>query len=61
MDKIDLVLQEYNLYEKSSSSDEYDEMFKRIMKEWGIESPEELSKKDREKFFKQIEKEWRKK
>lgn len=40
--------------------DAYEEFFKKKMKEWGINSPDELSEKDKKKFFKEVEDEWTK-
>jgi len=42
------------------SNDKYEELFKKKLKEWGIKSPQELSKKEKDKFFNEIESEWKK-
>lgn len=50
--KIDRVLNEKNGDKK------YREFFNKKLKEWKIKSPAELSKKERKKFFNEIELEW---
>lgn len=52
--KIDRILSE-----KKKDKD-YEKFFEKKMKEWGISSPAELSRKERKKFFNQIELEWTK-
>lgn len=49
--KIDRILSEKNR--------DYEKFFEKKMKEWGIKSPADLSKKDRKKFFDQIDREWK--
>ncbi|MFW5895489.1 MAG: hypothetical protein ACOCT9_01975 [archaeon] len=39
------------------ANDRYEEFFKEKLKEWGVKSPSELPKKDREKFFAEVSKE----
>jgi hypothetical protein len=45
--KIDILLNEESAYEK---------YFESKLKEWGIKSPAELSKKEKIKFFNEIDK-----
>lgn len=51
LEKIDKYLKEESAYQK---------FFKSKLKEWGVSSPDELSKEDKKKFFNQIDKEWKK-
>jgi len=48
--RIDRVLHE---------SSDYDNFFKKKLKEWNVTSPSELSKEDKKKFFNEVEKEWK--
>jgi len=48
--KLDLILNEKSAYDK---------FFEKKLKEWKIKSPAELSKKDKIKFFNEIDKEWK--
>lgn len=41
--------------------DDYEELFKKKLKEWGIKSPKQLTDKKKREFFQEIEKEWNKK
>ena len=47
--KLDLVLNEKSAYDK---------FFEKKLKEYKIKSPSELSKKEKIKFFNEIDKEW---
>ena len=49
--KIDRILNEKNK--------DYEKFFEKKMKEWGIKSPAELSKKERKKFFNEIDREYK--
>ena len=48
--KIDLILNEKSAYDK---------YFEAKLKEWGIKSPAELSKKEKIKFFDAVDKGWK--
>lgn len=37
---------------------DYQKFFKKKLKKWGVNSPDELSDEDKKKFFNEIEKEW---
>lgn len=41
------------------TKEEYDEFFKKKLKQWKIESPNELSDEDKKKFFKEVESEYK--
>lgn len=49
--KIKLILKE--------SKDEYQKFFDKTLKKYGVESPEDLSKEDKKKFFDEIDKGWK--
>lgn len=37
----------------------YDEFFEKKMKEWNIDSPDELSDKEKKKFFDEVDRQWK--
>ena len=43
-----------------SESTEYQDFFKKKLKDWNVSSPSELSDEDKKKFFAEIKKEWKK-
>ena len=57
--KINKYITEFDSINEKSN-DKYEELFKKKLKEWGIKSPQELSKKEKDKFFNEIESEWKK-
>lgn len=60
-DRINLFLNEYDkVDERKGDDEEYEKLFRKKLKEYGVKEPDELSKKKRKKFFKEIEDEWKK-
>lgn len=55
IDRIDLVLGE------QQGNSKYQEFFREKMKEWGINSPQDLDEKKRKQFFEDVKKGWNKK
>lgn len=61
LEKINMVLKETDhLVEKKGDGDEYEEFFRKMLKKWGVKEPDELSRKERKKFFKEVEDKWKK-
>lgn len=57
LERINEILKETDhLHERSSPDDHYTEFFNKKLKEYGVKSPDELSKKKRKQFFDEIEK-----
>ena len=50
----------HNLFEEKEKT-EYQKFFKQKLKEWDVESPDDLSEEKRKKFFDEVSKEWKKK
>jgi hypothetical protein len=38
---------------------EYETFFRLKLKQWGVESPEDLSTEDKKKFFNEVDKQWK--
>lgn len=58
-ERLNLFLNEYDkVNEKSDPDDEYEKFFRKKLKEYGVKSPDELSKKKQKQFYNEIEKEW---
>ena len=51
------VLEKIELYLNEKSA--YDKFFEKKLKKWGIKSPADLSKKEKIKFFDEVDKEWK--
>lgn len=49
---------EFKDLNEANKGKEYDEFFKKKLKEWEVDSLEELSQKAKKYFFEEIEKEW---
>ena len=57
LERINLIVpEEQNLTESTA----YEKIFKKKLKEWDVDSPDELSKSDQKKFFAEIKREWKK-
>jgi len=57
LEKINLIVpEEQNLTEATA----YEKFFEKKLKEWGVDSPDELSDKEKKKFFEEIKREWKK-
>lgn len=57
LERINMILHEVDY--TINENDDYEEFFRSKLKEWGIKDPEELSDKDKKKFFREIEMEWK--
>jgi len=60
LNRINLILNEQDDNKIYEEQDEYEKMFKKKLKSYGVKSPDELSKKEKKKFFDEIEREWTK-
>lgn len=61
LNKIDFILGNFDkIYEAKGDGDEYEKFFKKMLKKYGVTEPDQLSTKDKKKFFKEIEKKWKK-
>lgn len=54
------ITEKINKYLREDDKAAYRKFFNAKMKEWGIKSPDELSKEEKKKFFNMIDKEWKK-
>jgi len=52
------ILDKIDKYLKEEKDEEYQKFFNAKLKEYGVSSPQELSKEDKKKFFQEIEDEW---
>lgn len=60
LEKLDKILEEiHNM--NNQKKDEYEELFKKKLKQWNIDDPGKLNKSDQKKFFKEIEDAWKNK
>lgn len=48
------------LKEGKGDGDEYEKFFKMMLKKYKVKEPDQLSPKDKKKFFNEIEKKWKK-
>ena len=60
LNRLDNLINQFTVVNEKNSEDKYEELFRKKLKEWGIKSPDELSKKEKDKFFKEIEYAWTK-
>lgn len=51
------LLEKIEMFTEEKDS-EYQKFFKKKLKEFGVEEPDELSKEDKKKFYSEVEKEW---
>ena len=51
----------HSLFEEKEKDSEYQKFFDQKLKEWEIESPQDLDEEKRKKFFDEVSKEWDKK
>jgi len=59
MNKVIKKIDEY-LKEAKGDDKEYEAFFEKMLKKYGVSSPDELSKEKKKKFFKEIEDGWTK-
>lgn len=57
LEKLNTYIQEFDSL--IENEDKYEKIFKKKLKEWGVDKASELSNKDKKKFFDEIEKEWK--
>lgn len=53
------ILEKIEKYLKEDDKAAYKKFFEAKLKEFGVKSPDELSKEEKKKFFNQIDKEWK--
>jgi hypothetical protein len=59
VERIDSILEKLKEQAKSKGGEtDYKKFFNKKLKEWNINSPQDLSPEDRKKFFNEVEKEW---
>lgn len=61
IEQIDMFLKEYTFMDEAKGDDkEYEAFFRKMLKKYGVKSPDELSRSERKKFFKEVEDKWTK-
>lgn len=58
LERINLIIPDEQ--ESINEKDGYEAFFKKKLKDWGIDTPDELSAADQKKFFAEIKREWKK-
>jgi hypothetical protein len=61
LEKINLFLESYNVIDEGKGDDkEYEKFFRGMLKKYGVTEPDQLSPKDKKKFFQEVEDKWTK-
>ena len=55
----EFVLYEQYVINEAGQNKEYEKFFQDKLKEYGVESPADLSEEEKKKFFNEIKKEWK--
>ena len=53
------ITEKINKYLEEKELTPYQKFFKALLKEYGVDSPDELSKEDKKKFFDEVDKKWK--
>jgi hypothetical protein len=59
MNKVIKKIDKY-LNEKKGDGEEYEKFFRKMLKKYGVTEPDQLSREEKKKFFKEIEDGWTK-
>ena len=61
VDKINFILNNFDeVNEGKGDGEQYERFFRKMLKKYGVKEPDELSRKQKKKFFKEVEDTWNK-